>query len=187
MTVTALDPQTALILIDLQEGIVALPTVHSAADVVGRSSELAIAFRAHGLPVVLVNVDRGAPGRTESGRRLLDPPASWVQLVPELSTASTDHRVTKQTWGAFTNTHLNETLTGLGVTQVVIAGIATSKGVESTARFASELGYNVTVVVDAITDTSEEAHNNGVANVFPHLGETGTTTEILALLVSSRG
>jgi nicotinamidase-related amidase len=156
--------------------------VHSAAEVVSRASELAIAFRTNALPVVLVNVDRGAPGRTEGGGRLLDPPASWVALVPELSIEPTDYRVTKRTWGAFTNTNLFETLSGLGITHVVIAGLMTSKGVESTARFASELGFNVTVAVDAISDTKLMAHENSVANVFPELGETGTTVEILALL-----
>lgn len=181
-----LDQKTALLLIDLQEGIVAMPTIHSSTEIVSRASELASAFRAHGLPVVLVNVDRGAPGRTEGGGRLMDPSASWVALVPGLSTAPTDLRVTKQTWGAFTDTGLHERLSGLNVTQVVIAGLMTSKGVDSTARFASELGFNVTVAIDAVSDTSIDAHNHGITNIFPALGETGTTQEILALLVDSR-
>ena len=186
MTVTIVDPKTALILIDLQEGIVSLPRVHSAAEVVGRAAELAAAFRSNGLPVVLVNVDRGAPGRTEQGRRLMDPPQAWVQLVPELRQEPTDILVTKKQWGAFTNTGLFETLTELGVTQVVIAGIATSMGVESTARSASELGFNVTLAIDAMTDTNEAAHKNGISHIFPRLGETGTTDEILALLAARR-
>ena len=70
----------------------------------------------------------------------------------------------------------------LGVTQVVIAGIATSIGVESTARYAYELGFNVTLAVDAMTDMNLDAHTNSVTRIFPRLGETGTTQEIIDLL-----
>jgi nicotinamidase-related amidase len=90
--------------------------------------------------------------------------------------------VTKRTWGAFTNTDLEAYLKGLGVTQVVLAGISTSAGVESTARNAHELGFNVTLAVDAMTDTNPEAHANSVARIFPRIGETGTTQEIIDLL-----
>ena len=83
--------------------------------------------------------------------------------------------MTKRTWGAFTNTGLREYLEKLGVTQAVIAGISTSAGVESTARFAHELGFNVSLAVDAMTDTSLDAHTNSVTRIFPRLGETGTT------------
>jgi nicotinamidase-related amidase len=72
------------------------------------------------------------------------------------------------------------------VTQVVLVGIATSIGVESTARYASELGLNVTLVVDAMTDMNADAHTNSITRIFPRLGETGTTQEVLALLDSTR-
>ena len=79
-------------------------------------------------------------------------------------------------------THLKK----LGVTQVVIAGVATSIGVESTARYAHELGFNVTLAVDAMTDMNADAHTNSVTRIFPRLGETGTSREIIDLLGSSR-
>ena len=182
MTVTVLDPTTALVLIDLQAGIIALPTAHSAADVVAKSAELATAFRRLSLPVILVNVDAGAPGRTEQGRPMGTPAADWVTLVPELNITASDIYVTKRQWGAFTNTGLFETLKDLGVTQIVLAGLMTTKGVESTARHAYELGFNVALAVDAMSDGNLAAHENSLANVFPQLGETGTTDEILALL-----
>jgi nicotinamidase-related amidase len=94
--------------------------------------------------------------------------------------------VTKKTWGAFTNTDLNDYLKTEGVTQVVICGIATSIGVESTARFAHELGYNVTLAVDAMTDPSAYAHDNSLSRVFPRIGESGSTADIIALLDSTR-
>ena len=93
-----------------------------------------------------------------------------------------DHLVTKRTWGAFTNTELETHLRQSGVTQVVIAGVATSAGVESTARHAHELGFNVALAVDAMTDMSADAHHNSITRIFPRLGETGTTPEIVDLL-----
>lgn len=186
MAITALDPKVALILIDLQKGIVAYPTAHPADKVVRHAGALADAFRRHALPVVLVNAMGGAPGRTEQVRAHGEFPADWAELVPELNQQPKDHGVTKRTWGAFTNTGLDDHLRKLGVTQVVIAGVATSIGVESTARQAHELGLNVTLAVDAMTDVSPEAHNHSITRIFPRLGETGTTWEIIALLDSTR-
>ncbi|RKT21341.1 nicotinamidase-related amidase [Paraburkholderia sp. RAU2J] len=186
MALTTLDPKTALIVIDLQHGIVALPVVHPASEIVQRSVAVLDAFRRHGLPVVLVNVAAGAPGRTDQGTRTGDFPAEFAELVPELNPQPSDHLVTKRTWGAFTNTDLEAYLRKEGVTQVVLVGIATSIGVESTARYASELGLNVTLVVDAMTDMNADAHINSITRIFPRLGETGTTQEVLALLDSTR-
>jgi nicotinamidase-related amidase len=90
--------------------------------------------------------------------------------------------VTKRTWGAFTNTGLEKHLKDLGVTQVVIAGVATSIGVESTARHAHEYGFHVTLPIDAMTDMQADAHHHSTTRIFPRLGETGTTREIIELL-----
>lgn len=186
MALTTLDPRTALIIIDLQKGIVARPTAHPTDEVLKRAGALADAFRRRGLPVVLVNVSGGAPGRAEQTRAPGDPPAGWTDLVPELHQQPEDHLVTKRTWGAFTHTDLEEHLKKLGVTQVVIAGVATSIGVESTARQAYEHGFNVTLAVDAMTDMNADAHINSITRIFPRLGETGTTQEIIDLLDKSR-
>lgn len=186
MPVTTLDPRTALIVIDLQKGIVGMPTAHPTSEVVKRASELADAFRNHGLPVVLVNVDAGAPGRTEQAPRVRDFPAGWTDLVPELNQQPGDHTVTKRTWGAFTGTGLEAHLKGLRVTQVVVVGVATSSGVESTARQAHEFGFNVTLAADAMTDMSLDAHLNSITRIFPRISETGTTEEIIALLNKTR-
>ena len=181
MPITTLDPNTALVVIDLQKGIVSMPTAHPAAEVVARARALADAFRRRDLPVVLVNVAGGAPGRVEQVLTATRPP-DWAELVPELNRQPSDHTVTKHTWGAFTNTDLEAHLREVGVTQIVLAGIATSIGVESTARNAHELGFNVTFAVDAMTDRLAEAHQNSITRIFPRIGETGTTAEILALL-----
>ena len=186
MPATTLDPKTALIVVDLQKGIAALPTVHPMADVVKNASSLAEAFRRHHLPVVLVNAAGIAPGRTQHRRSLGELPADWIELLPELNRQKQDHLVTKRTWGAFTNTDLEGYLKGEGVTQVVVCGVATSIGAESTARHAYELGFNVTLAVDAMTDLNADAHANSLARIFPMLGETATTDELIAML-GSRG
>ena len=186
MALTTLDPKTALIVIDLQKGIASLPAVPPIAEVVTYAGVLADVFRSHGLPVVLVNVDGGPPGRTEQGSRLRERPAGWTDLVPELNRQPQDYTVTKRAWGAFTNTGLDAHLKTLGVTQVVIVGVSTSGGVEATARHAYELGFNVTLAVDAMTDTDPDAHTHSLTRIFPRLGETGTTQQIIALLDSRR-
>jgi nicotinamidase-related amidase len=182
MTITSLDTTTALVVIDLQKGITAAPTVHPVGDIIARSADLAAAFRARGLPVVLVTVEGGAPGRTERQRPTAPRAADWADLLPGLDGEGI--RIVKRTWGAFTATGLHDELAARGVTQVVLAGIATSMGVESTARAAHELGYNVALAVDAMTDRTVEAHENSVERIFPSLGETGSSAEIIALLAS---
>ncbi|GAB0116382.1 cysteine hydrolase family protein [Acidisoma sp. 7E03] len=182
MPVTTLDPRSALVVIDLQKGIVALPVSQAVEPIIEKARRLADAFRARGLPVVWVNVTGGAPGRNEQPTSTADLPADWAELVPALGAQPGDHRVTKKTWGAFTGTDLHDFLQAKGVTQIVLLGVATSIGVESTARFAQELGYNITLVTDAMADLRPEAHENSIARIFPRLGERGTAEEVLALL-----
>lgn len=176
MGITTLDQRTALVLIDLQRGIAGSP---ESGPVVATAARLAEGFRALGLPVVLVNVSGGAPGRVERPRPGGARPEGWDELLPEIGDGI---RITKRTWGAFHGTDLHDRLQAEGVTQVVLGGISTSKGVESTARGAHEHGYNVTVAIDAIRDNDSEAHENSVERIFPVLGETGTSAEILEVL-----
>lgn len=187
MTVSALDPRAALVVIDLQNGIVNRQQEPSdaplIADVVSRSKALAEAFRQHGLPVVLVNVAGAPAGRNETPRRLpADVPVEYFALVDGLSTSEDDILVTKRSIGAFATTDLDAILRERGVTQLVMTGIATSVGVESNARNAYDLGYNVAFAVDAMTDLNDDAHAHAVTTVFPRIGESGTTEEILGLL-----
>jgi nicotinamidase-related amidase len=185
MTISMLDAKPALLVVDLQKGIVGMPTAHPMADVVNNAVKLTNAFRSHDLPVVLINVDAGASGRAEQSPRVREFPAGWTDFIPELDRQPSDHIVTKRTWGAFTNTDLEKYLRGLGVTQVVIAGVATTAGVESTARHAHELGFNVALAIDAMTDMSADAHHNSLTRIFPRMGETGTTQQIIDLLAAT--
>jgi nicotinamidase-related amidase len=182
MPLTTLDPKTALVVIDLQKGVLSFPMAHPSGPVLEKAGRLARAFRKKGLPVVLVNVAGGAPGRTDAGPMKFSPPPDWLEMVPELDAQPSDVRVTKLTWGAFYGTALDLELRRRCVTQIALCGIATSIGVESTARDAYERGYNVSLAVDAMTDMSVEAHENSLTRIFPRLGETGTTDALLALL-----
>ena len=182
MPITTLDLKTALIVVDLQKGIIAHPGAHPTADIVQNAAKLASAFRQHNLPVVLVHVAGTAQGRTERALSQGQRPPDWAELSPALNQQHQDHRVEKRTWGAFTNTDLEVFLRDKDVTQVVVVGVATSIGVESTARHAYELGFNVTLAVDAMTDRSAASHANSVSYIFPRLGESGSTQEIIDLL-----
>jgi nicotinamidase-related amidase len=183
MALTTLDPNTALLVVDLQKGIVSMPLAHPIGAVVERARALIDAFRAHGLPVVLINVTGVAPGRTEQPRRQAGSfPEGFADFISELGQHPDDIVVTKQTWGAFASTDIEARLKALSVTQVVVLGVATGTGVESTARQAYEAGFHVTLAIDAMADMRAEAHDYSIRNIFPRLGETGTTQEIIDLL-----
>src|SRR5580704_16267649 len=116
MPLTKLDTTTALIVIDLQKVMLGLPTVHPVGEVVNHAGAWADAFRRHHLPVVLVNADGGAPGRTQSPMSAKERPADWLEFMDVLARQPHDHVVTKRTWGAFTNTDLHKHLKERGVT-----------------------------------------------------------------------
>jgi nicotinamidase-related amidase len=183
MPLTTLDPTPALVVIDLQKGIVSGPVAH----VVPNAAALATAFRQHGLPVVLVNVTGRAPGRTDAGRRgghggTGALPAGWADIIDELGPRPGDHLITKRRRSAFHDTGLNTLLRDLGVTQVMLAGVSTSAGVESTARSGYDHGYHVVLATDAMADHDPGSHRHSVERVFPELGETAASAEIIGFL-----
>lgn len=186
MPLTTLDTVPALVLVDLQKGILGsrhpdLPTV------LDRAATLAHAFREHALPVVLVNVTGSAPGRTDATNArgaARQRPLDWAELAPDLGTHPDDILITKRTWGAFHGTGLDERLQARGVTQLVIGGVATSIGVESTARAAHEHGYHVVLPTDVMLDLDEMSHEHSISRVFPRIGETATSAEILTALAT---
>ena len=183
MPLTVLDPRTALIVIDLQKGTIHEHFIHPIGEILEQTRTLLQIFRAKSLPVVLVNVAGRAPGRTEQGSRKTGMFAEEsTALLPELDPQPSDIFVTKRSWGAFATTDLDHQLRARGITQVVVAGVVTSGGVEATARQAYEQGFNVTLALDAMTDLREAAHEYSIGNVFPRVGETGSSQEIISLL-----
>jgi nicotinamidase-related amidase len=193
MTVTALDPSSALVIIDLQNATVGAPLVpYTGPEVVARSVELARAFHEHRALVVLVRVTARAdgsdatPGRNEIPAQPGSLPEDWDVIVDDLASHPDDITVTKRTWGAFYGTDLDLHLRRRGVTQIVLAGLTTSIGVESTARAAYEHDYHVTLATDAMADLDLDAHRNSIQRIFPLLGQTGSTTEIIEMLDKAR-
>jgi nicotinamidase-related amidase len=189
MPVTTLDPQTALVVIDMQKGIVGRPTVHPVGNVTSNVVRLASAFRTAALPVVLVRVGWSADyGDALKVRIEASPPGGarpvdFFEYIDELhADPSRDILVQKRQWGAFYGTDLDLQLRRRRVTNIVLCGISTSIGVESTARDAYERSYNLTFASDAMTDTNAEAHDRALRIIFPRMGEIGTTDEILEKL-----
>jgi nicotinamidase-related amidase len=185
-----LDPkQTALVLIDLQKGILQRQTApHSASDVLTRSVRLAERFRGSGGLVVLVHVSFSPDG----GDRLTPPtdepppPAAtqpgWDEISPDLGRGPKDIVITKRQWGAFYGTPLDLQLRRRGIRAIVIGGIATNFGVESTARDAFERGYGLVFVEDAMAGLSAEAHSFAIKTIFPRIGRIRSTQEVLNAL-----
>ena len=182
---------TALVVIDLQKGIVARPTEpHAAAAVVANAARLAEALRERGGFAVLVTVsyspdfrdalrpESDDPGWTRGGT----PPAGFAELVGELGPRPGDHIVIKRQWGAFYGTDLDLQLRRRGITTILLCGIATCFGVESTARDAYERGYQQIFVEDAMASPSAAEHEHTVTRILPRIGRVRRTAEILAAL-----
>jgi len=184
MPVTALDLRTALVVIYLQLCLAAYPTVHPFDDVVANAARLAAAFRRARLPVVLVTVAFSPDGgdmlqaRVDVRRPLVAGP-DFSKLAPELGPAPDDILITKRQQNAFYGTELDLQLRRRRVTGLVLCGIATGSGVDSTARAAYERGYNITFASDAITDLDPAIHELEMTKMFPRMGEVDTTGAIL--------
>ncbi len=183
----SIDPKsTALVLIDLQNGITSRVTApHASADVISRAVRLADAFRARGSTVVLVRV-AFAPDGSDRLKMPTDetmPPMTlapdWSEIRAELGPKSGDIVVTKHQWGAFYGTEMDLHLRRRGIKTIVIGGISTNFGVESTARDAYERAFALVFAEDAMAAMSADAHNFAVTTIFPRLGLVRSTADIL--------
>ncbi|WP_342361654.1 hydrolase [Terrarubrum flagellatum] len=182
-----LDPRSAaLVLIDLQNGIVAMPLApRTGAEIVAAGRSLAERFRAAGAPVVLVNVgwsaDQGDMLRQPVDQAMARPPgglpAGWSDLVDGLAQPG-DIRITKRQWGAFHGTELDLQLRRRGVNTLVLGGIATNFGVEAVARGAYEHGYAVVVAEDAAASMSAEMHAFSIERIMPRISRVTRAAEI---------
>ena len=107
---------------------------------------------------------------------------SLASTVPTSCRSPDGRTVTKYQIGAFYGTALERILRRAGVTQVFLTGIATTMGVEATAREAYDHGFNVVLVEDAMSDMSAENHKHAIEAVFPRIGELTMTADALAKL-----
>jgi nicotinamidase-related amidase len=180
--------KTCLVVIDLQKGITSVQTQpYDTKTVISNAAKLAKAFRDNRMSIFLVHV---APSKETALQTVTDvsmPPRSdlppdWADIVPELGPEPSDVVITKRQWGAFYGTDLDLRLRRGGLDTIVLAGIATTYGVESTARFAYEYGYQQIFAEDAMSDRSKEAHNRSVEFVLKRIGRARKTAEILKAL-----
>ena len=190
-TLTIEGSKTALVVIDLQKGIASMEAQpHDPKTVVANAAKLAKAFRERGMPVFLVHVtqSKGTALQTQSDASVPQRgqmPQDWADIVPELGPELSDVVITKRQWGAFYGTDLELRLRRGGVDTIVLCGISTTYGVESTARFAYEYGFQQIFAEDAMTDRSAEAHRNAVEFVLKRMGRVRKTQEILEALPRS--
>lgn len=181
------EAKTALVLIDLQRGIVGYDVApHNGAQVVKNAARLVEAFRGAGLPVVFVRV---APTPATALKPIVDAaPTSpsrasgWDELDPSLGVKPEDVVVTKQNWGAFYGTDLDLQLRRRDVTRIAICGISTNIGVESTARDAYERNYKLLFIEDAMSAMSAEQHEHSCNFIFSRMGIIRSTDDVLHAL-----
>ncbi|MEM0154715.1 MAG: hydrolase [Methanothrix sp.] len=183
--------ETALVIIDLQKGIAAndrKTEPHETKEVIANAAKLARRFREKRAPVCLVHVS------SIDGKDMLNPivdnapswggerPADWDEFVAELNKQKGDIIITKRHWGAFHGTELDLQLRRRGIKNIVLCGISTNIGVESTAREAYQNGYNQIFAEDAMGAMSKEEHDSTVKNIFPRIGLVRKTEDILEML-----
>jgi len=190
MSTLAFDPAaTALILIDLQNGILGRPLApYPAADLLERTARLVSAFRARGATIIfvrvamaeLLNLPVDAPTRDPNAP---PPPPAASELVAQLERQPGDLVITKRQWGAFYGTELDQQLRRRGVRTVALGGVATNFGVESTARAAFDRGYQLVFIEDAMTSVTAEAHRFATEAIFPRMGVVRKTEVVLDYLM----
>jgi nicotinamidase-related amidase len=181
--------KTALVVIDLQKGIASRQTApYTPEIVIKNAAALADAFRKNNMPVFLVRVTPSPDGKdalrpiADARMPLQTPPPDWAEIVPEMGPKQGDFLITKHQWGAFYGTELDLEFRRRGITTMVLCGIATNFGVESTARFAYEYGYQQIFAEDAMSALSAEEHTFAITKIFPRIGLVRKTIEILACL-----
>jgi len=195
MVDTKLDlSKAALVVIDIQKGIVAWErklAPNSASAVIGNVSKLVSKFRESGKPVFLVHVTSidgkdmlhpilDQPPQWGSGSR----PADWSDFVEEIKPTEKDIVIAKRQWGAFYGTELDLQLRRRKIETIVLCGVSTNLGVETTARDAYQRGYNQVFAIDAMAANSKDEHEATLKYIFPRIGLLRTTDDILNALES---
>jgi len=180
--------KTALVVIDLQKGIATNPDLrpHSSQEVIANAARLVDAFHRNNMPVFLVHVI----ATKETALKVIadlsfvrpTPAADWFEFVPEIAPTPSDVVITKRHWGAFYGTELDLQLRRRGIDTIILCGVSTDYGVESTARFAYEYGYQQIFAEDAMSSRSDEQHNGAVNFIFKRIGRVRSTEEILRVL-----
>jgi nicotinamidase-related amidase len=182
---------TAFVIIDLQRGIVARESgPYSPQQVIENAARIGRTCKEAGGLIISVHVTF-SPSGADRLRQPVDAPmavppgglpADWAELVPEIAALGAEVVITKRQWGAFYGTELDLQLRRRGVTTIVLAGIATNFGVESTAREAWQHGYDVVVVEDACTSVDAAMHRFAIEKILPRVSRIRSTADVIAAL-----
>ena len=180
---------TAMVMVDLQKGIARGTAPHAADDVVARAAAIAAALRATGGTVIWVHVDNAEDG-ADRLKPITDGPGGrdrpkapdHADLMPGLNVQPSDVIVTKRGWGSFYGTDLDLQLRRRGIRTVILGGISTNIGVESTAREAFDHNYQLVLVEDAMTCRSADEHEHTLRTVYTKIGRVRSTADVLAAL-----
>jgi nicotinamidase-related amidase len=175
---------TALVLIDLQKGILGRPLApHSGEQVFAGATALSERFRAAGAPVVRVRVSFAADFADALNTPVDQPfsaagmPKDWDQF-PDHPEQHGDLVVTKRQWGAFYGTDLELQLRRRGIRGIVLGGVSTSIGVESTARDAWERGFELVIVEDLCSAMAAEEHQFSIQRIMPRIARVTSSAAI---------
>jgi len=182
MPITALDERTALVLIDLQHGILNLPIVHERRALLDNARRLVDAFHEHRLPVFFLRVNNLYATRVDEPPPAMPRSPEFDRFTDDLQPAGEDVVITKHSWDAFYGTDLDVFLRRGRITQIAFAGIAASRGVESSARSAQVRGYNLAFAADAISDIHQASYDHSVRVIYPRIGQVDSTQAIVAAL-----
>ena len=184
---------TALVLIDLQNGNMARDLApYSAQSVLGNCVSLAQEMRTRGGMVIFVRVlmnelqspPADAPLRPPGAPA---PPPDASHFAPDAGVEATDIVITKRQWGAFHGTELDQLLRRRHIKTLILGGIVTNFGVESTARAAYDRGYALVFAEDAMSGLTAEAHHFACTNTFRVMGKVRTTVELIDALQAGTG
>jgi nicotinamidase-related amidase len=181
--------KTAVVVIDLQKGITSIPTEpYPSSKVIENTVKILTEARRNNMPVFLVHVTPSPDLKdalhpvSETTFQSSGYNSSWSEFVPELNIQPSDFLITKHQWGAFYGIELDLQLRRRGIDTIILCGISTNFGVESTARFAYEYGFNQIFVSDAMAARSKEEHESSLKYIFPRLGLIRNTDEVLHAL-----
>lgn len=186
------DPKTtALIIIDLQGGILAMPLQpYSGEQIIANITKTATALKQAGGTVVAVTV-AFADDLSDLPNQAVDQPmqvpagglpAEFSALAPEVVALGAQVHITKRNWSAFYGTELDLQLRRRGITTLILTGIATNYGVESTVRDAWQHHYQVLTLEDGCTSLSDEMHSFSITKVMPRISRITSTAQVLEVL-----
>jgi len=182
VSITKIDRDSALVVVDMQKGILAMAPSAEVAGAVGKTAELANTFRELKLPVIWV-CSLGLPkGRVEFSLPATTPPSDFAEFHEDLPVRDGDLKISKRATSAFVSQDLRAHLKDHGTTNVIVAGIALAIGVESTVRDGFDAGYSMTVAIDATIDPMPGRAEAALKFTLPMLCEAGDTAEIVSAL-----